>query len=218
MSFLAGLCSCFSSGDVQPQVAPSRPEMQMRSSSNVTPSGVQTGSYTYNDRGEVVRIESPLARRLGHGPSRSDLDSGGYASVVPLPQYTPRPMSVHEKTLEAHLRDAPVSSDSSSVYQDEKRRQAYEDEATSDNSSVFSYPSSFGNTSTATRETPPPPYSPRGSMMIGRSRTASISSTMDVAVHPPPLARLHGACITAVPSEADDQSIRRHRRHSWQSR
>ena len=204
---------------MKPKPTSSRPEMQMRPSHSVTRSGVQTGNFILNERGEIVRATSPLDRHLGHVPPYGDdADSRGYASVVPLPQYTPRPMSVHEKTLEAHLRDPPMSSDSSSLYPDEKQGHGNDDETTSDSSSVFSYPSSFGNTSTATRETPPPPYSPRHSVMIGRSRATSVSSAVAVAVCPPAPARLHGACRTAAPSEIDDQSIRRHRRGSWQSR
>jgi hypothetical protein len=216
MSFLASLCGCFTRSDVSLESS-SKPEMQ--NTISYTRSGVQTGRFILTDEGEFVREDGPPGGRTGHGPPPSDSDTiGGYASVVPLPQYTPRPMSIHEKTLEAHLRDPPMSSDSNSIYQDEKRRHMYDEEVTSDSSSTLSYPSSYGNTSTATRETPPPPYSPRHSVMLSRSRATSISSAMAVTINPPPMARLNGARTGPPPSDADDRSIRRHRRASWESR
>lgn len=217
MSFLAALCGCFTRDDVNPK-SPSQPEMQTTTSQSRTRSGVQTGQFILTDEGEIIRADGPLAGRTGHGAPPSDSDIGGYASVVPLPQYTPRPLSIHEKTLEAHLRDPPVSSDSGPDYHDEKRRHMYDDEVTSDSSSTISYPSSYGNTSTATRETPPPPYSPRHSVMLSRSRATSISSAMAVTINPPPMARVNGAHPRPPPFEADDRSIRRHRRASWESR
>ncbi|KAL4909335.1 hypothetical protein BDW74DRAFT_80216 [Aspergillus multicolor] len=50
------------------------------------------------------------------------------------------------------------------------------EEAGSDISSAISFPSSYGNTSTATRETPPPPYSPREFSPAPSRRSMSISS------------------------------------------
>ncbi|RDW78667.1 uncharacterized protein DSM5745_05519 [Aspergillus mulundensis] len=50
------------------------------------------------------------------------------------------------------------------------------EEASSDVSSAISFPSSYGNTSTATRETPPPPYSPRAFSPAPSRRSMSISS------------------------------------------
>ncbi|KAF3387419.1 hypothetical protein F1880_000681 [Penicillium rolfsii] len=218
MTFLSALCGCFTRSDVLPGSS-SKPEMQANHSQSRTRSGVQTGSFILTDDGEFVRADGPPGGRPGHGPPPSDSDTiGGYASVVPLPQYTPRPMSIHEKTLEAHLRDPPMSSDSNAIYQDEKRRHMYDEEVTSDSSSTISYPSSYGNTSTATRETPPPPYSPRHSVMLCRSRATSISSAMAITINPPPMARLNGARTGPPPSDADDRSIRRHRRASWESR
>ncbi|KAL5003242.1 hypothetical protein BDV10DRAFT_68358 [Aspergillus recurvatus] len=49
-------------------------------------------------------------------------------------------------------------------------------EVSSDVSSAVSFPSSYGNTSTATRETPPPPYSPREFSPAPSRRSMSISS------------------------------------------
>ncbi|KAH8423058.1 uncharacterized protein LDX57_000814 [Aspergillus melleus] len=125
----------------------------------------------------------------------------GYTSPSDLPAYTPRPVSIHEKTLELHMRDPPISSTSTTSnhypnhhqesqhdYPDEKAHYQYDqdhhplplrnsnrpEDLSSDVSSAISFTSSYGNTSTATRDTPPPPYSPReGSPVPGRSRSAS---------------------------------------------
>lgn len=184
-----------------------------------TNNGVQTGRFTLSGEGVFIRAEG-ASEQDWHGPPPADSD-GGYASVVPLPQYTPRPMSIQEKTLEGNMRDPPISSDSTPYPTDEKNRNLYDEDVSSDGASTFSYPSSYGNTSTATRETPPPPYSPRHSAMLSRSRSFSISSAMAVTINPPPMARVlggHGGRTTAPSSEADDVSIRRHRRVSWESR
>jgi len=218
MSFLSNLCGCFVRNDAAPR--PSNPEMQTTGPHTVSRNGVQTGRFTLSSEGAFVRSASH-----GHGPPPADSDVGGYATVVPLPQYTPRPMSVNEKTLESHLRDPSISSNSGPFDPDEKNRHLYHEEVSSDASSVISYPSSYGNTSTATRETPPPPYSPRQSAQMTRTRSVSLfstSSAMGVTINPPPMARLNGPRTrpshSEAPSEADDQSIRRHRRLSWESR
>lgn len=212
MSFLAGLCGCLTRSDTPPSVSP---EMQSTHGQSRTRSGIQTGQFTFSDQGGFIHTACP--RRGGQGAPLGNLEEG-YASVVPLPQYTPRPMSIHEKTLETNMRDPPVSSRSAEYPHDEKSRNLYDDDVTSDSSSAFSYPSSYGNTSTATRETPPPPYSPRVSAVLSRSRSVSVSSAMAVTVHPPAVARVHGSRSGGPPSIADDQSIRRHRRLSWESR
>jgi hypothetical protein len=211
MSFLSGLCGCFAGdeGDTKPTRS-SPPEMVHQRPNR---SGVQTGSFTLTSSGQFIRTEGPTG--TGHGPA--DSEDGGYTSV-PLPQYTARPMSLHEKTLESHMRDPSVSSETVAYPQDEKDRHLYDEELTSDSSSAISFPSSFGNTSTATRETPPPPYSPRHSVMMSRSRSMSISSAMAVVVHPPPSARVNGSRTGPTYSEEDNRSIRRHRRVSWESR
>ncbi|OGE57689.1 hypothetical protein PENARI_c001G09954 [Penicillium arizonense] len=208
MSFLSALCGCFS----REEKPCSNPETMIQRPNN----GIQTGHFTLNGDGQFIR-PSPSLGRNGHGPS-DDSEDGGYSSVVPLPQYTARPMSLHEKTLEAHMRDPSVSSESQEYSQEEKNRNLYDEEVTSDASSAISYPSSYGNTSTATRETPPPPYSPRHSVMLSRSRSISISSAMAVIVNPPPMARVNGSRTGPAYSEDDDRSIRRHRRVSWESR
>ncbi|KAL4742737.1 hypothetical protein BDV11DRAFT_179915 [Aspergillus similis] len=51
------------------------------------------------------------------------------------------------------------------------------EEVSSDVSSAISFPSSYGNTSTATRETPPPPYSPRAFSPAPSRRSMSTSSS-----------------------------------------
>lgn len=216
MSFLAGLCGCFARNDASPQHS-SSPEMQTNNSQSRARNSVQTGHFILSGSGDFIHVAGPGGRG-GHGPPPGDLEDGGYATVVPLPQYTPRPMSIHEKTLETNLRDPPMSSDSHGYGHDEKNRHLYDEEVTSDGSSAISYPSSYGNTSTATRETPPPPYSPRHSAALTRSRSISVSSAMAVTLNPPPVARVHGSRTGGPPSVADDQSIRRHRRLSWESR
>ncbi|PWY79851.1 hypothetical protein BO83DRAFT_406029 [Aspergillus eucalypticola CBS 122712] len=97
--------------------------------------------------------------------------------TLTLPAYTPHPNTetLNEKTLALHLRDPPISSSSynnNSYPLDEKHPytttppdgMTTSNNATADDaSSQISFPStthSYGNTSTATRETPPPPYSP----------------------------------------------------------
>ncbi|CAG7924540.1 unnamed protein product [Penicillium olsonii] len=214
MSFFAGLCGCFARDEAdEKSPQQSLPETAERRPNHT---GVQTGSFTLSSSGQFMRTESPAGVN-GHGPP-TDSEDGGYSSVVPLPEYTARPMSLHEKTLESHMRDPSVSSETLSYQHDEKDRHIYDEEVTSDSSSAISFPSSFGNTSTATRETPPPPYSPRHSVMLSRSRSMSISSAMAVVINPPPSARLATSRTGPTYSEEDNRSIRRHRRVSWESR
>lgn len=214
MSFLSALCGCFTQNE-KPSQSHSSPEIMTQ---RFNPNGIQTGQFTLSEEGEFIRSAPPTGGH-GHGPPPSDSEDGGYSSVVPLPQYTARPMSLHEKTLEAHMRDPPISSESQNSYlHDEKNASRYDEDLTSDSSSAVSFPSSYGNTSTATRDTPPPPYSPRHSAMLSRSRSMSISSAMAVIINPPPAARMDGSRTGPTYSEEDDRSIRRHRRVSWESR
>ncbi|KAJ5327413.1 hypothetical protein MYU51_018031 [Penicillium brevicompactum] len=216
MSFFSGLCGCFArdeQNEKSPHTSSSQEIVYRRPNHN----GLQTGSFILSTDGQFTHAEGPAGANR-HGPSPADSTDGGYSSVVPLPQYTARPMSLHEKTLESHMRDPSVSSETLSYPQDEKDRQLYDEEVTSDSSSAISFPSSFGNTSTATRETPPPPYSPRHSVMLSRSRSMSISSAMAVVINPPPSARLNASRTGPTYSEEDNRSIRRHRRVSWESR
>ena len=122
----------------------------------------------------------------GYDGSGGDGDDG-YTPVIPLPRYTPRPLSIREKTVDAQTSPSSPSPSSrrrsgsgsgSGFWMDEKQRYDHEpdqdrDGVTADDvSSSFSFQSSYGNTSTATRETPPPPYSP----MSSRPTSLSISS------------------------------------------
>ncbi|EED16264.1 conserved hypothetical protein [Talaromyces stipitatus ATCC 10500] len=129
-----------------------------------------------------------------HQPPHYDLVDNGYAPVVPLPRYTPRPMSIHEKTLENNS-NFQRTHDQQQHRPDEKNRQDFEPEETlqsqstggsssatvtpaivDDASSAYSFPSSFGHTSTETRDTPPPPYSSCASSFYSRSRASSLRS------------------------------------------
>ncbi|KAL2808977.1 hypothetical protein BJX63DRAFT_407191 [Aspergillus granulosus] len=212
-----------------------------------------------------------------HGPSQ---DQDGYNTVVPLPAYTLRPISIQEKTLEAHMRDPPISSETYHLQHnhteqvsninpytmstDEKQCLAWEEatgttptptnpdtspnynyyypyythprpeEVTSDVSSALSFPSSYGNTSTATRETPPPPYSPP-MLSPAPSRSMSISSAyrhpypgfpgpMVALTQPPPVfQRPDGSAGRFTPPRVSiDEQIAsgartRVRRFSWES-
>ncbi|OJD21023.1 hypothetical protein ACJ73_07641 [Blastomyces percursus] len=119
------------------------------------------------------------------GGVSGDTDAPGidepYLSTAPLPIYTPRPVSVHEKTLAFQHRQS-NSNEQPDFPRDEKNRYEFErvfaspqlDDRSSDASSEVSVPSSFGNTSTATTETPPPPYSSNSSIAPSR-RSTSIS-------------------------------------------
>jgi hypothetical protein len=218
MSFLSALCGCFSRDVTVEKASRDHPPPDSMTQ-RPHPNRIQTGRFMLSGSGEFIRSAAPANGDHEHGPPSSDSEDGGYSSVVPLPQYTARPMSLHEKTLEAHMRDPSISSESQDSYpQDEKNASRYDEEVTSDSSSAISFPSSYGNTSTATRETPPPPYSPRHSAMLCRSRSTSISSAMAIIINPPPAARLNGSQTGLTYSEEDDRSIRRHRRLSWESR
>jgi hypothetical protein len=130
---------------------------------------------------------NPHADFVHHGSANmhdvADIDDG-YVPTVPLPRYTPHPISTDEKTIAFERRQSLASVSNLQPHefpQDEKRPYVYEsesnhpqfdghrsppartDDLSSDASSTLSVPSSFGNTSTATTETPPPPYSSRPS-------------------------------------------------------
>lgn len=163
----------------------------------------------------------------------------GYTPNIPLPRYTPRPTSIHEKTLEAHMRDPPISSSDYPTASEEKRQNEYSHlqeypEVTSDDaSSAFSFQSSYGNTSTATRETPPPPYSPRDSPVPSRRMSSSSSLNfnpgpgltrpeMAHVAQPRPLYRRNGSWIRNFGAESArgsfEEQVRAERRLSRGSR
>ncbi|EEH20530.1 hypothetical protein PABG_02761 [Paracoccidioides brasiliensis Pb03] len=107
-----------------------------------------------------------------------DVDAPGidepYLSMAPLPRYTPLPMSLHEKTLAFQHQHSDFPRFEKNPNEFERGLASSHFDDLSDASSVVSVPSSFGNTSTATTETPPPPYSPNSSRDPSR-RSMSIS-------------------------------------------
>ncbi|OAX81127.1 hypothetical protein ACJ72_04529 [Emergomyces africanus] len=111
------------------------------------------------------------------GGVSGDTDAPGidepYLSTAPLPRYTPRPISIHEKTI-AIERQQSNPMEQSGYPCDEKTDM---NDRSSDASSEVSVPSSFGNTSTATTETPPPPYSSNSSRAPSRRSMAISIST-----------------------------------------
>lgn len=201
MSFLCG-CFTSSNGTSKSELSGPRGRPEMRQQ--------QHPSHNHHAHGNGVVGDHRYT--LNSGDSASGEDDGYFS--VPLPRYTPRPMSIQEKTLAAHMRDPSISSAQYEFPADEKhayeaeaeegdmasnpdRRGRAHEELTSDASSAFSFPSTFGNTSTATRETPPPPYSPRPSssapsrpMSICESSSVMMAMGVVTAVTPPPMARI----------------------------
>jgi len=155
MSFLASLCGCFTRDPSEKSTPQSRPG-SIRGD-NLT----QPPHYNQNHENH-------------HGPSW-DVNNG-YSSVAPLPPYTPRPVSMQEKTLHSNTHNntdgtTPHDPDQKTRHEFQESRSPSADDVGSDASSAISFPSSYGNTSTATRETPPPPYSSSPST---RSRSSSM--------------------------------------------
>lgn len=209
----------------------------------------------YPDAGFMPRPETQMAMHMHiqHQPPQYDSVDNGYSPVVPLPRYTPRPMSIHEKTLENNMQQTQHRSP------DEKNRHDFEEEDTSarnsqitgsssatvtasstsgsttvmdDASSAYSFPSSFGHTSTETRDTPPPPYSSCGSSFYARSRASSVRShrrseslfnyplnnTGNTSESVPPLAAPAPAAIIAPPPIAHMQMSHNHQhQHHYHS-
>ncbi|ODM23697.1 hypothetical protein SI65_01286 [Aspergillus cristatus] len=165
-------------------------------------------------------------------------DYQGYTPTIPLPRYTPRPMSIREKTIEGHMRssssDLGVGAESdTSAPSDEKQRYLYEYDhrdsrdggvTADDVSSAFSFQSSYGNTSTATRETPPPPYSAGVSPTPSRRTTVSVSSAMLRQQHmvniaqPQPVFQRPDWMIRSPRCSVDIGEEVEVRRFSWESR
>ncbi|KAF4205538.1 hypothetical protein CNMCM8927_006164 [Aspergillus lentulus] len=216
MSLLSGLCGCFA-----PKSSPRPPSAR-------APSRAMAETHHhhhYHNDSNFTPHHHP-----DEGPVYMTFDEDGYTPPVPLPRYTPRPMSsIQEKTLEAHMRDPPISSSRSiASLHDEKNPRDFAstdgDELTSDVSSAISFPSSYGNTSTATRETPPPPYSPR--ISPAPSRAMSISSLYPPPLPPPPpmahIAQprpdLRRECLPRDLAGHGRVSFESQRRFSWESR
>jgi hypothetical protein len=139
------------------------------------------------DAGFVHRVNSQSQ------PPRYDPVDNGYTPVVPLPRYTPRPVSIHEKSIGSNFHeqqqhrqpdeknpqdfeelDAPVQAHSTGA---SSSSNATVTATMDDASSAYSFPSSFGHTSTDTRDTPPPPYSSCGGSLYSRSRASSLRSS-----------------------------------------
>jgi len=151
------LCGCFTSSDSR------RTRTQTQ-----TPYDPQAG-FVRRD----IHVDLP---QYSNDPTLDEAE--GYLPVAPLPRYTPRPVSSHEKTLQSSSEQ-----DSSGTVTprnpDEKNRYDFEEPSSrpteDDASSAFSFPSSFGHTSTDTRDTPPPPYASCTSLVPSRSRASSMN-------------------------------------------
>ncbi|KAL1966407.1 hypothetical protein VTN77DRAFT_4549 [Rasamsonia byssochlamydoides] len=162
------LCGCFASRASQ------RPRVQTQ--------------IPYDPQAGFVRRDSHVdPPQYSNDPALAETE--GYVPVVPLPRYTPRPVSVHEKTLQSSA-DQDASGAATRRDPDEKNRRDFEDPSSQptenntsadDASSAFSFPSSFGHTSTETRDTPPPPYSSCTSLVPPRSRASSMNQRVEVA-------------------------------------
>ena len=178
MGLFSGFCCCFGR-------APT-PTPDMIEQSPARPVPLQSGqneqfqSHTHN------QFPNGMAAYIGNLNIRND---EGYTPTIPLPRYTPRPMSIREKTIEGHIRSSSSELETESntnTPSNEKQRYLYEyvhrdsrDGVTADDaSSAFSFQSSYGNTTTATRETPPPPYSAGVSPTPSRRTTVSVSSAI----------------------------------------
>lgn len=181
-------------------------------------------------------------------PPHYDAVGSGYMPVVPLPRYTPRPVSIHEKTLDGNTR-LNESGDITPRGSMEKNRHEFEESSAQssqptgttttatatmdDASSAYSFPSSFGHTSTDTRDTPPPPYASCTSLaQTSRSRASSMRSyrgsllnysmqSNSSPITPPPMAHIHHP----QPIFRPHNSIYMHGHHqqnqprrSWESR
>ncbi|KAK2881783.1 hypothetical protein FQN49_000450 [Arthroderma sp. PD_2] len=163
MAFFAQLCTCYSSSGRKRQKESTRgppPHLDIQPSQ---PSN-------YNRYQPFVDENDP------------------YHSSQPLPRYTARPISIQEKTLafsgrqsisdREYPRDEKSQLETTQGTYDQRSPAAAAEDDSSDASSQISFPSSLGNTSTATGETPPPPYSYCSSRAHShRSMSISISVT-----------------------------------------
>ncbi|KAM5445224.1 hypothetical protein MaudCBS49596_007706 [Microsporum audouinii] len=163
MAFFASICSCYTTQGRKKQKEsdcspPPHPEIQPSQPAN------------YNRYQPFVDENDP------------------YHSSQPLPRYTARPISIQEKTLAISGRQSICDRDyprdekgqiqaNQNIYNRRSPNNIAEDDS-SDASSQISFPSSLGNTSTATGETPPPPYSYCSSVAQShRSMSISIPAT-----------------------------------------
>ena len=214
MTFLSNVFCCFSRSVPAPEMTEARPA-----------------------RPVPFRQEDQMQSDVAYNHNHNHVNDEGYTPNIPLPRYTARPMSIREKTLETHMRDPPLSS-SSSVRQsytptgDEKHPYEFDNAGhgvtPDDVSSAFSFQSSYGNTSTATRETPPPPYSAEVSPVPTPTTRRSFSSnhSQQQQQQQPPM--VHIAQPRAVFQRPDwmvrsprcsvEEEVERSRRFSWESR
>lgn len=181
MGLFSGFCCCLPRS--------SAPTQDMVEQSPARPVPLQSGQ---NDQSQDHTHSSTPNGMVAYTGNLNIRDYQGYMPTIPLPRYTPRPMSIREKTIEGHMRSSSpelgVGAESdTSASSDEKQRYLYEYDhrdsrdgglTADDVSSAFSFQSSYGNTSTATRETPPPPYSAGVSPTPSRRTTVSVSSAM----------------------------------------
>jgi hypothetical protein len=182
------------------------------------------GCFASSESSSQPRSQVPIDAQAGFArpgeshtePPHYDVVDGGYMPVVPLPRYTQRPVSIHEKTLESNARTnesgeiTPRGSMEKNRYEfgepsaQSSQRTGTTTAATLDDaSSAYSFPSSFGHTSTDTRDTPPPPYASCTSLaQTSRSRASSMRShrgslfnySMQAnpsPITPPPMAHIH---------------------------
>ena len=224
MTFLSSVFCCFSRPAPAPEMTEARPARPVPFSPD--------------------RQEDHMQSDIPNGVAcnnHNHVNDEGYTPNISPPSYTARPMSIREKTLEAHMRDPPLSSSSSvrqSYTADEKH--PYEsdhaghghgrDGVTADDvSSAFSFQSSYGNTSTATRETPPPPYSAEVSPVPTPTTRRSFSSNHSqqqqqqqqqpvVPIAQPRAVFQRPEWMVRSPRCSVEEEVERSRRFSWESR
>lgn len=201
MSFLSKFCGCFAV-DRSPHRLSCPYEYPIENIGNGYPRRA-VGQNTNNDNG-------------ADGNYSSDIEGSMYSPTVPLPRYTPHPSVMNEKTLafERPARSSWTSlsesrNQTNTFAADEKNPNEFRissegprhhgshgnsngqnsDDSNSDASSTLSYPSSYGNTSTATAS-PPPPYSsppPAGSIMSQRTEEGRYSQDTSPSPTSPPV-------------------------------
>lgn len=223
MGLFSGFCCCL------PRSETSTPDMIEQSSARPVPlrSGQNDQSQSHNHS----QFPNGMVAYTGNLNIRND---EGYTPTIPLPRYTPRPMSIREKTIEGHMRSSSSAlgaESNTNTPSDEKQSHLYEydhrdsrDSVTADDvSSAFSFQSSYGNTSTATRETPPPPYSAGVSPTPSRRTTVSVSSAvlrqqqMVNIAQPQPVLQRPEWMVRSPRCSVDIGEVEA-RRFSWESR
>jgi hypothetical protein len=155
MCILSWLFGCFAREDNSLRTSLS-PEMKLAGTSSHQRNSTETGRFLASNS-DYIRPASPILKK-GHGHQTAD--DNGDKTVVPLP-HNLRPMITHKQCLETQPLGPLMSSEATvPFHQEGKFCRLYDDEMTSDDSSAISFPSTYGDTSTATTESLPPPYSP----------------------------------------------------------